>query len=54
MGTSVVSETLNFFLISLSSSPFLTVPLEMDTLTASPINLMNYLIDITSIDKICD
>ena len=41
-------------LLIVFSSPFLSDPLEMITLTFSEINLMIYLIDITNIDKICD
>ena len=36
------------------SSFFMTAPLEIVALTTSRIHLMNYLIDVTNIDKICD
>ena len=54
MGTSTVSEPLNFFIIVIYdllivfSSFFMTVPLETVVLTTSKIYLMIYLIDITS------
>ena len=62
MGTSAASEPLYFFIIvimiydllTIFSSFFMTLTLELVALTTLRIYLMINLIDITNIDKICD
>ena len=44
---------MSYDLLIVFSSPFLTAPLEMVTLTTQHVYLMVYLIVTTNIDKIC-